>query len=135
MPARRPSLTVSWMKITARHADEWNAWGDPDLASEKRSQFMAACEAVGVEGASKWTSVQSLVFVTNDDSKAEQILAGDFGTRSIAGSPDRIVDDMGRYTEAGFDEFIVPDFNLGKTAEARREALERINDEVIGQFG
>jgi alkanesulfonate monooxygenase SsuD/methylene tetrahydromethanopterin reductase-like flavin-dependent oxidoreductase (luciferase family) len=94
---------------------------------------MAACEAVGAEGGSKWTSVQSLVFLTDDDATAEKILAGDFGTRSIAGTPDRLVEAMGQYGEQGFDEFIVPDFNLGTTPEARREALERINDQVVSQ--
>ena len=122
------------MRITARFADEWNAWGGPDLAGDKRAEFLAACESVAVDPTSKWTSVQSLVFVTDDDTKAEQILAGDFGTRSIAGSPDRIVDDMGRYAEHGFDEFIVPDFNLGKTPEQRRESLDRINDSVVAQL-
>lgn len=122
------------MRITARYADEWNAWGGPDLAAEKRQAFMDACDSVGVDGASKWTSVQALVFVTDDDAEAEQILAGSFGTRSLAGSIGKLLDEMGRYAEAGFDEFIVPDFNLGSTPEARREALERIRTEIIEQL-
>lgn len=122
------------MRITARHADEWNAWGGPDLAGEKRSQFVAACESVDVDPGSKTTSVQALVFVTDDDAQAEKILAGGFGSRSIAGSADRIVDDMGRYAEAGFDEFIVPDWNLGKTPQQRRESLERIDEEIIANL-
>ena len=118
------------MRITARFADEWNAWGAPELAGQKRGEFMEACDAVGVAGDDKWTSVQALVFVTDEPGRADQVLDGPMGTRSIAGSPDRITDELGRYAEAGFDEFIVPDFNLGKTPEERRDNLERINEIV-----
>ncbi len=43
------------------------------------------------------------------------------GERSIIGSNDQLVDELGRYVELGFDEFIVPDFTLGGTAEERFE--------------
>ncbi len=122
------------MKITARHADEWNTWGGPEMAGGARTRFETACESVGVDPSSKWTSVQALVFVTDDDATAEKILGGDYGTRSIAGTPDRLVETLGEYGEQGFDEFIVPDFNLGRTPTARREALERIDEQVIGQL-
>ena len=122
------------LRITARFADEWNTWGGPTMAGGARAKFDVACESVDRDPSSMWTSVQALVFVTDDDAQAEQILAGDLGPRSIAGTPDRLVDLMGHYAEQGFDEFIVPDFNLGKTPEARREALERINEEVVAQI-
>ncbi len=75
------------LRITARFADEWNTWGGPDMAGGAHTRFDAACESVGVDAGSKWTSVQALVFVTDDDARAEQILAGDMGSRSIAGTP------------------------------------------------
>ena len=123
------------LRITARFADEWNTWGGPTMAGGARSKFDAACESVDRDPASMWTSVQALVFVTDDDAQAEKILAGGMGPRSIAGTPDRLVETIGEYAEMGFDEFIVPDFNLGGTPEARREALERINETVVAQVG
>jgi len=122
------------MRITARYADEWNTWGGVEMAGGNRERFAAACESVDVDLATKTTSVQSLVFITDDDATAEKILAGGFGTRSIAGSVDRIVEQMGQYAALGFDEFIVPDFNLGDTPEARREGLDRINEQVVSQL-
>lgn len=119
------------MRITARHADEWNTWGGPTMAGERRTGFVEACASVGREPGTMWTSVQALVFITDTDAEAEQILAGEFGPRSIAGTADEIVDQMGRYAESGFEEFIVPDWNLGRSAEARREGLERIQTEVV----
>jgi len=122
------------LRITARFADEWNTWGGPSMAAGARDKFNAACESVDRDPASMWTSVQALVFVTDDDAEAEKILAGGMGTRSIAGTPDRLVEIIGEYAELGFDEFIVPDFNLGGTPEARREALERINETLVTQI-
>ena len=121
------------MRITARFADEWNTWGGVDMASGNRERFVAACESVDVDPASKRTSVQALVFLVDGRAEADEVLAGPMGSRSIAGTPDQIVDTIGRYSEAGFDEFIVPDFNLGKTAAARRESLERIDEQVVAQ--
>ena len=49
----------------------------------------------------------------------------------IAGSASQLVDQMGRYAALGFDEFIVPDWNLGSTPAERRESLERIQTEIF----
>ena len=35
------------LRITARHAQEWNTWGAPDLAADRHADFVTACEAVG----------------------------------------------------------------------------------------
>jgi alkanesulfonate monooxygenase SsuD/methylene tetrahydromethanopterin reductase-like flavin-dependent oxidoreductase (luciferase family) len=122
------------LKITARHADEWNTWGAPDAAAERHAAFVAACESVGVDPSTKATSVQSLVFLTDSQAATEAALSGPMGERSIAGSADELVDQLGRYANTGFDEFIIADFNLGSSPEARREALERLRTEVVAQF-
>ena len=41
---------------------------------------------------------------------------------------------MGRYVEAGVDEFILPDFNLGRTIPERIEAYDRFMSDVAPQF-
>ena len=113
------------LRITARHADEWNTWGDPDLAAERRGAFLVACDAVGRDPATMWTSVQALLTLTEDGPNAE------LGGRSIAGSAGQLVDALGRYADLGFDEFILPAWNLGEIAEARQETLERLDSEVF----
>ena len=114
------------LRITARHADEWNTWGDAAKAGDRRTSFIQACESVDRDPASMWSSVQAMVILSDD--------ARDPGNdMMIAGSAGQIVEQMGRYEELGFDEFIVPDFNLGATPEARRANLEQIHDEVVSQ--
>jgi alkanesulfonate monooxygenase SsuD/methylene tetrahydromethanopterin reductase-like flavin-dependent oxidoreductase (luciferase family) len=118
-------------RITARHAQEWNTWGAPEMAAGARETFTNACEAVDVDPASLHTSVQAMFFVTEDDEKAAKIKGGDAGPRSIAGSVAHIIDQIGQYAEQGFDEVIIPDFTLGATREERFAAYELFNTEVV----
>jgi alkanesulfonate monooxygenase SsuD/methylene tetrahydromethanopterin reductase-like flavin-dependent oxidoreductase (luciferase family) len=122
------------LRITARHADEWNTWGHLDEARLRRDAFEAACAAVGRDPRGMHTSVQALVYLDASPDLAERVMSGPFGDRSIAGPPGAIVDAIGRYAEMGFDEFIVPTFNLGPDPTQRREAIERIDQEVIRQL-
>lgn len=121
-------------RITARFADEWNTWGTVASSSARRVAFVEACEAVDVDPAAKWTSVQALVFLTDDAAATEKVLTGPWGERAIAGNAAQLVDELGAYAAAGFDEFIVPDWNLGRTEPERRDALARIHAEVLTQL-
>ena len=121
-------------RITARHAQEWNTWGAPELAAERRSVYVEACAAADTDPDSLHTSVQSLVFMVDDQEKIAKIMAGEMGDRSIAGSDDHIVEQLGRYADDGFDEVIVPDFTLGDTPEARLEAYQRFHADIASQL-
>ena len=119
------------LRATARWADEWNTWGDLDQAAQRHGLLVAACEAVGRDMATLRRSVQAMIFLTDDRARDEEHAPSG---RSLVGSPGEVVDAFGRYAELGFDEFIVPDFNLGATPTARREALERIREDVLAQL-
>lgn len=121
------------LTITARFAQEWNTWGAPELAADRRRVFVEACETADTDPATMHTSVQALVFMENDDAKADKNLAGGMGDRSIAGSDDHLVEQLGRYADLGFDEVIVPDFTLGADAGERRAAYQRLADDIIPQ--
>ena len=122
------------LRLLANHADEWNAWGAPDVAAERMAGYRAACEAVGRDPATMRTSAQALVVLTDDAEQRRTALDGPMAERTIAGSAAEVIDQLGRYAELGFDEFIVPDFTLGRTLEQRRDGLARIRAEVIDQI-
>lgn len=122
------------LNITARFAQEWNTWGAPDLAAARRSVFVDACESAGTDPSAMHTSVQALVFMEDDDDKVAAALDAPMGDRTIAGSNDHIVEQLGHYREQGFDEVIVPDFTLGPTAEQRFDAYRRFDAEIAAQF-
>ena len=121
-------------RITARHADEWNTWGAPEMAAGRLETYTTACEKVSVDPASLHTSVQAMFFLTEDADKIAKIKAGDSGERSIAGSTAHIIDQIGQFAEQGFDEVIIPDFTLGATREERFAAYELFTAEIVPQL-
>jgi alkanesulfonate monooxygenase SsuD/methylene tetrahydromethanopterin reductase-like flavin-dependent oxidoreductase (luciferase family) len=118
------------LRITARHADEWNAWGDVDTAATKTTTFLAACEAVGRDPATIRRSVQAIVFMEDDAATLAQLRENAPAGRSIVGSPSELVDMMGRYSELGFDEFILPEWNFGGDVGERFAKIDRFRTEV-----
>ncbi len=116
------------LKITARHATDWNTWGAPELAAERHADFVGACESVGVDATAKHTSVQAMFFLDGDVAK---IAASPVASRSLAGSNEQIIDALSQYAAIGFREVIVPDFTLGGTAEERLDAYARFRDDII----
>ena len=54
------------LRITARHADEWNTWGAPDMAGGALDKLLVACEQVERDPDTMWKSVQALVFMTDN---------------------------------------------------------------------
>ena len=122
------------LRITARHADEWNTWGHPDGAGERLAALRAACERVGRDAATVRTSVQVAVHLSDDADANAKVLAGPLGSRSIAGGASELLDTFAAYAALGFDEFIVPDWLMGRTAAERQDHLDRLHTEVIAHL-
>lgn len=122
------------LRIVARHADEWNTWGAPGQAGERIAAMQATCEAEGIDPASKRTTAQALVVLTDDDEVRAKALGGPMGDRTIAGSADELAEQLGRYIELGFDEFIVPDFTFRGSVADRQEGLAAVQADVIAQL-
>ncbi len=122
------------LRATARFAQEWNTWGSPDLAKENLARFEAACASVDTDPASLRKSVQALVFMSdNQETLAQRREAADM-SRTIVGTPAELVDTIGQYRDAGFDEFILLGMTLGKDAERRSEQYDRFAAEVAAHL-
>ena len=122
------------LRITARHADEWNTWGAPDMAGGALDKLHTACEQVDRDPSTIWKSTQALVFMSDNEELAGNIKGGDMGPRSIVGSNDQLVEEIGRYAELGFDELIVPDFTLGASAGERTANYRQFWSEIAAHF-
>jgi probable F420-dependent oxidoreductase len=114
------------LRITARYASEWNTWGTPDQAAVRRAGLIEACDQVGRDPATMRTSINALVGLGSATPAP--------GWPAIAGSAQEIADQLGQYAELGFDEFIVPDWNLGADRSQRADNLARIKAEVLNQL-
>ena len=119
--------------LVARHADEWNMWSSPAQLAERRAVLDQRCEAVGRDPAEIATSTQALVFVLDDDAKAEELEAAMGERPCVAGTPERIAERVEAWRDAGVDELIVPDFTLG-TGSQRADALDTIIERVAPAF-
>jgi len=112
------------LRITARHADEWNTWGTPAQAAVHRTALIETCHEVGRDPATVRTSVNALVDLDGG--------APPPGRAALVGSAQQLVDQFGQYAELGFDEFILPDWNLG--TDRLTDTLARIKTEVLDQL-
>ncbi|HEV3354573.1 MAG TPA: TIGR03560 family F420-dependent LLM class oxidoreductase [Acidimicrobiales bacterium] len=101
------------MRIAAEYADEWNAWTTPEVLAHKVAVLHEHCAALERDPASIRVSTQALLFLSEDESWLATKREGDAGRVSVIGTPEEVVDIMGRYRDVGLDEFIVPDFTLG----------------------
>jgi probable F420-dependent oxidoreductase len=111
------------LRITARHADEWNTWGTPAQAAVHRTALIETCHEVGRDPATVRTSVNALVDLDGG--------APPPGRAALVGSAQQLVDQFGQYAELGFDEFILPDWNLGEDSSERADTIARIKTEVL----
>jgi len=102
------------MRIAARYADHWNTWTTPETLAQKVSVLRARCEEVGRDPGEIHVSTQALMFLSTDkDWVEEQRRQAPPARAMIAGTPSEMTDIMGRYAEAGADEFIVTDLAFG----------------------
>lgn len=113
------------LRITCRNAGEWNTWGTPEVAAERRAALTEACEKTGRDPKTMWTSVNAMVGLGDGPPPS--------GRAVVSGSAQHLIDTFGRYSELGFDEFIVPDWNLGEDVSERRDNLDKLQSEVLSQ--
>ncbi|MGK2964725.1 MAG: TIGR03560 family F420-dependent LLM class oxidoreductase [Tepidiformaceae bacterium] len=119
------------MRITAKYAQEWNTWGLPAHLARKMAVLDQRCEEIGRDPKSLKRSANATIDITTDAEEIAKLKAT--GRPVIAGSVSEVRDVMAQYVEAGVDEFIVPDFNLGNTPR-RQEVMDTFINEVAPSF-
>ncbi|MBW3537770.1 MAG: LLM class F420-dependent oxidoreductase [Actinobacteria bacterium] len=119
------------MRIAAQYADEWNVWGTPDRLRHKIGVLERHCEDLGRDPATIKRSAQALLFMTEDQDKLKEVREQDIPLPYIAATPSEVVDLIGEYRDAGVDEFIVPDFNLG---DDRNKVFDQFQSEIAKSF-
>lgn len=120
--------------IVARHANRWNMWSTPPVFAERSAALDRACAVIDRDPATIRRSTQALWFTGITDEEADRAVAAVAPRAALGGSTQRLIDTVGAWRDAGVDEVIVPDFNLGTGAQ-RGEALELIINEVAPHFG
>jgi len=119
------------LRIAAKYAQEWNVWGLPEVLRHKMAILDRHCEEVGRDPKTIQRSAVALLVMTDDKELIERTRAS--GRPVIAGNVDQVREVLREYAEAGVDELILPDFNLGR-GERRQTAYDAFNTEVAPVF-
>ncbi|MEE9276979.1 MAG: LLM class F420-dependent oxidoreductase [Dehalococcoidia bacterium] len=120
------------LKIAAKYADEWNVWGTPEVLQQKMSVLDAHCADVGRDPSEIKRTAVALLVHTDDQDTIDRTARS--GRPLIAGNTDQVRGIVQQHIDLGVHEIIVPDFNLGRTNEAKKEAMDRFMQEVASEF-
>jgi F420-dependent oxidoreductase-like protein len=120
------------MRIAAQYADEWNVWGTPEVLAQKGAVLDQHCKDLGRDPSEIKRSAQAMLVLSDDPEVVER--ARGPGRPVIAGNVDEVKATMQQYIDAGVDELIVPDFNLGRDIGQRKQAFDRFIEEVAPEF-
>jgi F420-dependent oxidoreductase-like protein len=119
------------LRIAARYANEWNVWGTAELMRHKMSVLDQRCAEIGRNPAEIARSAVALLALSDDEAVVQR--ARGTGRPVIAGNTDQVKQQIRDYVDAGVDEIIIPDFNLGPM-ESKKETYERFIKEVAVEF-
>lgn len=118
------------MRIAAQYADEWNVWGDPNLLAQKGAVLDRHCETLDRDPKTIQRSANALLYLSDDESWVADRKTRPAARPTIVGTPGEVVDIMGAYREAGVDEILIPDFNLGEPSR-KRDTMDLFINEVV----
>ena len=124
------------LKITAKYADEWNVWGNVETLTHKMGILDQHCATVGRDPAAIERSAVALLFLTENDAQRDQMKKADIAMPTIIGGPSEVVDIVAAYRDAGVQELLVPDFNLGGSGASSEKlaVIDRFTAEVMPAF-
>jgi alkanesulfonate monooxygenase SsuD/methylene tetrahydromethanopterin reductase-like flavin-dependent oxidoreductase (luciferase family) len=120
------------LKITAKHATEWNVWGTVETLKHKMSVLDQHCRNLGRDPKTIQRSAVALLFMSEDETVLANARAAAAQRPSIVGTPDEVREIVQAYADAGVDELIVPDFTLGPTP-AKLATLDQFMQHVVGR--
>jgi len=120
------------LKITARHADEWNVWGTPAILAHKMAILDEHCRALGRDPKRIRRTAVALLFMSDDPAYLERMRAAKIQQPHLIGTIEEIRAQVVEYARIGVDELIVPDFTLGDMAQ-KTATLDRFITEVAGR--
>src|SRR4051794_40361405 len=100
------------LRLVARHADQWNCWGLPDLIAHKSALIDRYCAELGRDPATIWRTAQAAIVLADSAAGAQARIAG-LSQPAFGGPIGQIAETVARYAENGLDEFIVNTAALG----------------------
>jgi F420-dependent oxidoreductase-like protein len=101
------------LRIAARFADEWHAWGTPEELAHKNQVLDHHCNDIGRDPLTIRRATGATVILSTTTATTHH------DASAIAGPPPRVLDILAKYQAAGADEFIVRDDRTTALSAAR----------------
>ena len=130
------------LRIVAKHADHWNVWGGPAVATRKGKILDEHCAAVGRDSKTIRRSVNMSLLITDKKADIETLAdtiakrmgrhAADARDTCLAGTPDQIRDKLGELKAARVDTVFVP--TMFRPVDELRRDLDRFIAEIAPAF-
>src|SRR5262245_25195286 len=130
------------LRIVAKHADHWNAWGGPGVATRKGKILDEHCATVGRDSKTIRRSVNMSLLITDKKADIETLAdtiakrmgrhAADARDTCLAGTPDRIRDQLDQLRAARVDTVFVP--TMFRPVDELRRDLDRFIAEIAPAF-
>ncbi len=121
------------LRIAARYADHWNAWATPEMLAHKISVLHGHCQEAGRDPAEIHVSTQALLYLSASKERLSEERQSRPGRPVLAGTPGEVTALIARYAEAGADELIIPDHNLGPMAR-KKDTCDLFMQQVAPAF-
>src|SRR6266540_2463146 len=130
------------LRIVAKHADHWNVWGGPSVATRKGKILDEHCAAVGRDPKTIRRSVNMALLITDRKDDIERLAdtiakrmgrhAADARDTCLAGTPDQIRDQLDQLRTARVDTVFVP--SMFRPLDELRRDLDRFSAEIAPAF-
>src|SRR6266508_1184424 len=128
--------------LVPKHADHWNVWGGPSVATRKGKILDEHCAAVGRDPKTIRRSVNMALLITDRKDEIERLAdtiakrmgrhAADARDTCLAGTPDQIRDQLDQLRTARVDTVFVP--SMFRPLDELRRDLDRFSTEIAPAF-
>ncbi|NKB98557.1 MAG: TIGR03560 family F420-dependent LLM class oxidoreductase [Pseudomonadales bacterium] len=120
------------LKLAAKHANEWNVWGDPSILRHKMSVLDKHCTDLGRDPREIHRTAVALLFMSEDKKFLENMRNADITQPKIVGTPAEVKEIVAEYEAAGVAELIVPDFTMG-SGDQKIATMDTFITQVAGR--
>ncbi|USZ70179.1 LLM class flavin-dependent oxidoreductase (plasmid) [Halorussus salilacus] len=129
------------LRIVAKHADEWNYWGPPEVIEQKLDVLAAHCETYGTDFDEIDTSWFARCIVRETEEEVDAILdevprfrdpdeddpLSSFN--NLIGTPEQVAEELRAYEELGVDEVVLEFVDFPEST-----GIELFADRVMPEF-
>jgi len=121
------------LKITAKHADEWNVYGSVETLRHKMTVLDRHCADIGRDPKEIQRSAAVMLYMSDDKALTDEMKRRERGRPALIGNVAEVKDMVEQYAAIGVNELIIPDTNFGPEEHAIA-TMDAFIQGVAGRF-